>query len=815
MQIGEQLRQAGVPTFPCWVRQRSDGGWDKGPKVQKGESWLDASTKPYNDPTNDWSTGVCGVPIPPGIVVLDLDSYKGVTRADVEHYLGTTLDWDAAAIQRTISGGEHYAFRCDWDVRQIQEGDLVGLDTRAPGRGFICSGSGYAPAGAYGVLALAYPAALPPMPDAARHVLERRAAPTAPTQQPQQSTADEEQIIEALRHIDPGCGRAEWVKVGLALRHHYQNNDAQGEWVFDQWSSGSLWHAGAPENYVPEHVPHQWGSFKAEGGVTISSLFYKAIQYGWNPPATFDTAAAFGKGVTLDAFAEHVGRIRTDGSDIAQTQSILDGIRAAGCNELQVALLAAELKAELKQAGVKDKKVDAHIDAVLQVNTPADMTPQQAPGMYGKSDPGNAATFLEKFYPGGRLVRSDGEFYAYNGKVWEKLDADMLKHMVAVDMITSGAQGSKINACIDLVSKLAPVYTGGMNKSIDGLIIFNNGVLEVNTGQLYAHSMDFKTTAMVPYDYNPAACCPEWLDFLYGTFEGDAERVGLLQEWLGYLLSSDYRHHKVMLLLGPKRSGKGTIGRVFESVVGTANFAGGSLSSFNNDAFIDRLRTKPVLFIGDAEKKVSNNDLPRVIERIKTISGNDSVDFNRKYLSGLSDTLPTRITIAANSVPSLFDDSGALASRMLVLPFYKSAYGNEDLHLIDRLLCELPGIAAWALEGLRRLQANGRFSTPAASVAEMDYLVENYSPLVRFLSECCVQAPDQRTSARDLYETYRAWALAEGEDPMRRRTFTGSIKDATRGAGVHYGTYEKQRGFSGLGTIDPTPTNAQAFKVVK
>ena len=518
----------------------------------------------------------------------------------------------------------------------------------------------------------------------------------------------------------------------------------------------------------------------------------------------------------MGKFDEIVASIRANGCDITKTQGIIDDIRSAGCNELQVALLAAELKSEIKLSGVKDKKVDAHIDSILQTTTPADGQ-QQAHGMYGKSDPGNAATFLEKYYPAGRLVRSDSEFYAYNGKVWEKLEGDTLKHMIASDMAPSGAQSSKINACIDLVSKLTPVYTGGMNASLGSLIIFNNGVLDVSTGVLYAHSMDFRTTIMMPYDYAPHTPCPQWLAFLYDTLDGDVERVALLQEWIGYLLTSDYRHHKVMMLLGPKRCGKGTIGRVLEKLVGPSNFAGGSLSSFSKDQFIDRLRTKPVMFIGDAEKKVSNNDLPRVIERIKTISGNDSVDFDRKFISGMSDTLPTRITIATNSVPSLFDDSGALASRIMVLPFYKSAYGREDLYLIDRLLPEMSGIAAWALEGLARLEVNGRFTMPAASIAEMDYLVENYSPLVRFLGECC--ATNDRTatiSATDLYETYRAWALSEGEDPLRRKTFIGSIKDSTRGDGVHYGVYNNQRGFKGLATTAVAPPRqAAAFQVVK
>jgi len=817
MRVSEQLRAAGVPTFPCWARfNPAKNRWDKGPAVPRGESWKQSAQRPFNDPALDWSSNVIGVPIPAGVLVLDLDTYKGVTRQAVEQSLGASLPWDRALIQRTIGGGEHYAFACDFPAIQADSLGVQGFDTRVAGKGFICSGQGYTPAG-FGLFAMAHPEQLPALPSQARSVLERHEPDPVnrqPATLPDDSDRDTDGVLKALEHIDPACPRAEWVKVGLALRHYYHDDEPTGLAIFDRWSAGDLWAGEPPHNYVPEHVPAQWSSFKAEGATTIATLFYRAIQCGWQPPANFDTSMAFGPDAAgADVFNELVERVRQDGCDIRKTQDLVDSIRAAGCNALQVALLAAELKTELKAAGLKDKSVGDHLDNLLATRVPADFGP---PGVYGKSDPGNAAIFLDTHYPGGRLIRSDGEFYAYTGRVWEKLEGDQMKHQVATEMTAAGCQGSKINACIDLVSKLAPVQNGGMNKALPHLIVFNNGVLDTNTGHLHPHSQDYKTTVLLPYDYNPGASCPEWMHFLNSTLDGDGERIALLQEWFGYLLTADYRHHKIMMMLGPKRCGKGTIGRVLEHIVGDANFSGGSLSSFARDSFLDGLRNRPVLFIGDAEKKVPPAKVSQVIERIKSISGNDAVDFDRKYLSGMSDTLPTRITIATNSVPALFDDSGALASRMLLLPFHQSFYGREDLGLIDRLLPELPGIATWALEGLRRLQYNGRFIEPAASREELDYIVENYSPLVRFINEHCITGPGQSCTSSDLYDCYRAWSVKEQEDVLRPKTFVSSIKDATRGHGVFYGVQRSadgvSRGFTGIAPAGAVPSTASAFE---
>lgn len=380
MMLAEQLRLAGVPTFPCWARyDHARHRWSKGPAVPRETSWLDVAGWPFNDPRLDWSSGVVGVPIPRGVVILDLDLYKGVTREAVEQLLGCRLPWDAALVQTTIGGGHHYAFGVEWDVRQGDSLGVPGFDTRVAGKGFICSGNGYTPNG-FGLFALAYPASLPRLPDACRTVLEAVKAAPREVAPAVEGDRDVDQLISALRHINPGGARADWLRVGLALRNFFKDDEAAGLDVFDRWSAGEWWPGGTPENYVAEHIPGQWASFKPDGDTTAATLFYKAMQGGWNPPARFiDTAAAFGAStVTAERFEELLERVIESGGDTRQTQAIVDEIRAAGCNALQVALLAAELKIALKEAGIKDTRVAQHIDGLLSSSSAA--PPRMLPG---------------------------------------------------------------------------------------------------------------------------------------------------------------------------------------------------------------------------------------------------------------------------------------------------------------------------------------------------------------------------------------------------------------------------------------------------
>ena len=58
------------------------------------------------------------------------------------------------------------------------------------------------------------------------------------------------------------------------------------------------------------------------------------------------------------------------------------------------------------------------------------------------------------------------------------------------------------------------------------------------------------------YDFDPAAPVPHaWLSFLEQVWGPDTESIAALQEWFGYLLTPDTRQQKILMMVGPKRSG--------------------------------------------------------------------------------------------------------------------------------------------------------------------------------------------------------------------------------------------------------------------
>jgi putative DNA primase/helicase len=213
----------------------------------------------------------------------------------------------------------------------------------------------------------------------------------------------------------------------------------------------------------------------------------------------------------------------------------------------------------------------------------------------------------------------------------------------------------------------------------------------------------------------------------------------------------------MLLIVGPKRAGKGTIARVLTALIGPANVAGPTLSSLADRFGLAPLVGKPVAVISDARFSGRSAEQAVVVERLLSISGEDTLTFDRKNREHITTRLPTRFTILTNELPRLTDASAALPSRLLVLQLTRSWYGEEDTGLAQRLLQERAGIFRWAVDGLRRLRTRGRFVQPTSGADAAKRLVELSSPVTAFVQERCELGPDKTVNKRTLFDAWRGW----------------------------------------------------------
>jgi putative DNA primase/helicase len=277
-----------------------------------------------------------------------------------------------------------------------------------------------------------------------------------------------------------------------------------------------------------------------------------------------------------------------------------------------------------------------------------------------------------------------------------------------------------------------------------------------------------------------------WLAFLAKLWPNDQQSIDTLQEWMGYELTPDTRQQKIIMMVGPKRSGKGTIARVNRGLVGDANVACPTLSSLGTNFGLWPLLGKSVAMIQDA-RLGGRTDAAAVVERLLSISGEDAQDIDRKFLSMVHARLFCRFMLFTNELPKLHDSSGALPGRMIVLRLTQSWYGREDTTLTDRLMTELPGILLWAIAGWKRLRARGHFVQPDAGSTMVSELADLASPVGAFVRNCCKVGPAHRVEKAVLYGHWKRWCEQQGrEHPGDAATFGRNLLAAVSTVGESY-----------------------------
>jgi putative DNA primase/helicase len=334
----------------------------------------------------------------------------------------------------------------------------------------------------------------------------------------------------------------------------------------------------------------------------------------------------------------------------------------------------------------------------------------------------------------------------------------------------------------DTVNPPAWLARGGTRSAYcrtNPIVACANGLLDVGTRQLQDHDPAFFNVVSVPFPYEAGAVAPAWTEFLGQLWPDDQDAVDALQEWIGYLLSGRTDMHKILLVIGPTRAGKGTIGRITKMLLGEDNVAGPTLSSLSTNFGLAPLIGKPLATIADARLPGASHV---VVERLLSISGEDTLTIDRKFREPWTGQLPTRLMIMSNELPGFGDASGAIARRFIVLVLSNSWLGRENTKLTDQLAGELPGIFNWALDGLARLAENGRFTEPKSSADAIVSLLDQASPISAFVRDCCDRDPAHEVPVDGIYAAWKTWCADNGRDkPGTKQAFGKHLNAAAPG----------------------------------
>lgn len=602
--------------------------------------------------------------------------------------------------------------------------------------------------------------------------------------------------------------------------------NGQGEWIWNLKDTPRVLYR------LPELLATELNALVciAEGEKDVDRLVSLGFVSTTNPLGAgkwdkLDSDAAL-NGRRVAIFADNDGPGRAHAHAVAQhlkgrvtevrVVAVPEGYKdvSAWC-DAQVGRSRVDLRGQL-QAAIAAAPVFQVETSAAEVNAAREKAPTTREGLiaYGQRDPKTgklvlhprqtlptAQTFVrEYFHQNGEptLIHYGGQFFSWSDNRYGELEDGVLRHQFqpwlhealryyqapgakAPRLIPFDSNPTTVNAALDTLRGLVhlpasitpPAWLGDAAAGIEprDILTCRSINLHLPTGDRLSPTPRLFAVNALTFDYEPEAAPPQdWLNFLTQLWDDDCQQIDLLQEWFGYSLTADTRQQKMLLLVGPKRSGKGTIARILARLVGAANVCGPTTSSLARPFGLQPLLGKSLAIVSDA--RFTGRDLPVVVERLLCISGEDALSVDRKYMTSVTMKLPTRFMFLTNELPRLSDVSGALAGRFLILRLSESYYGREDLALTDKLANQLPGILNWAIAGWHRLRERGRFVPPASTEDAVREMEDLASPVLAFIRERCVIAPNERVRVDDMYATWKDWCDREGrEAPGTKQIF--------------------------------------------
>lgn len=364
-----------------------------------------------------------------------------------------------------------------------------------------------------------------------------------------------------------------------------------------------------------------------------------------------------------------------------------------------------------------------------------------------------------------------GAYYEHQGRHWTEISDDLIKRWIyrATEHATyTGLDGKgepKTMLWSPSTAKVSNVHDAlsrGVVQVEDAPVpamALVNGVLDPATRELLPHDEGRFNLSSLPFAYDPEARCPQWLDFLESSLPGDRQAHETIAEWMGYVLSGRTDLHKIGVLVGPPRCGKGTIARVLKAMVGEDGWAAPTLSRLGSEFGLQSLIGKGLAVMGDV--RWTSKHVIEAVPIMLGISGEDGFTVPRKHIGDWIGKLPTRLMLMSNDAPVFTDTSGALAGRMVYVAFHRSFLGAEDLTLEGRLMTELPGILNWALDGLDRVAKLGSFTQSIASQELREEVDRDSSPVKAWVDDRCVLDATAEYTLEALLSSYRDWLTTE------------------------------------------------------
>lgn len=198
------------------------------------------------------------------------------------------------------------------------------------------------------------------------------------------------------------------------------------------------------------------------------------------------------------------------------------------------------------------------------------------------------------------------------------------------------------------------------------MIAFKNGVFDLEKKDFICPDEDLIFLNVIPWDYEVNAPSTPFIEkYLNSITCGVEELKIVLLEFIGFIFYRNNNLRKALLITGDKHNGKSKFFKLLEVIVGKENSRA--------DMTLERLNSRFGLFDIKGKSIVVCDDVDggyiKETGLLKKIITGDALTGEEKGGKTQSFNYNGKLLISANEIPRFNDKTGALASRLIVVPF--------------------------------------------------------------------------------------------------------------------------------------------------
>ena len=306
-------------------------------------------------------------------------------------------------------------------------------------------------------------------------------------------------------------------------------------------------------------------------------------------------------------------------------------------------------------------------------------------------------------------------------------------------------------------------------------ICFQNGIYDIVNDRLIEHTPDIIVTNKINFDYSKSAY-NETLDKTLNKIAcNDADIRALLEEIAGYTFYRRNELRKAFILVGDKANGKSTYLDLICYMLGDDNISALDLADLGSQFKTAEIAGK-LLNAGDdiGDEFIKN---PAIFKKL--VSG-DRITVERKGRDPFEFNNYAKFLFSANNIPRIRDKSGAVLSRLIIVPFNASFSKNDadyDPYIKYKLRSDecIEYLIQLAIEGLKRVLENQAFTQNEAVQKELEEYEENNNPILLFFKECGENGIINEPTSK-CYLRYKEFCISNSLQTMSQIEFSKTVK---------------------------------------